>query len=152
MLVGKLNSIPAFFILSPSFDLPFSHLAPCHPQGVHASLECSTNVASVSWENSGPDQIQVVTAVNSRGSVTTCNSSSSNCTFRQLSCGESYVVSVVGHTDTCSSQPAVADMFYTGIYFLGILLLPCFLKISKYWTNWIFKEDEAFVLRLVLFL
>lgn len=79
------------------------------------SLECSTNVARVSWENSGPDQIQVVSAVDSRGAITTCNSSSSNCTFNQLSCGDSYTVSVVGHTDTCSSQPAVADMFHTGI-------------------------------------
>lgn len=95
---------------------PFSHLAPCQPQGAQVNLECSTNVASVSWENSGPDQVQVVTAVDSRGAATTCNSSSSNCTFRQLSCGESYAVSVVGHTDMCSSQPAVADMFDTGIY------------------------------------
>ncbi|XP_075901618.1 uncharacterized protein fndc7b isoform X2 [Nelusetta ayraudi] len=89
------------------------HSAPCQPQGAQVSLECSTNVAGVRWENSGPDQIQVVSAVDSRGAINTCNSSSSNCTFNQLSCGESYTVSVVGHTDTCSSQPAVADMFHT---------------------------------------
>lgn len=93
---------------------PFHHLAPCQPQGAQVSLECSSNVALVKWENSGPDQIQVVTAVDSRGVVTTCNSSSSNCTFSQLSCGERYAVSVVGHTATCSSQPAVAEAFYTG--------------------------------------
>lgn len=77
---------------------------------------CSTNKALVTWENSGPDQTQVVSALDSRGRTTTCNSSSSNCTFDQLTCGESYVITVVGHTDTCSSQPAVSETLSTGIY------------------------------------
>lgn len=68
----------------------------------------------MTWGNSGPDQTQVVSAVDSRGMITTCNSSSSNCTFDQLTCGESYVISVVGRTDTCSSEPAVAERLNTG--------------------------------------
>nr|XP_046247875.1 uncharacterized protein LOC124060678 [Scatophagus argus] len=87
--------------------------APCKPDGVLVNLQCSTNKASVTWGNSGPDQTHVVSAVDNRGIITTCNSSSSNCTFDQLSCGESYTVSVVGHTDTCSSQPAVAETLNT---------------------------------------
>ncbi|KAK9519631.1 hypothetical protein VZT92_022346 [Zoarces viviparus] len=84
--------------------------APCKPEGVLVDLQCSTNMASVTWGNSGPDQTQVVSAVDSGGMNTTCSSSSSNCTFDQLTCGESYVISVVSHTDTCSSEPAVAEM------------------------------------------
>ncbi|KAM3619311.1 uncharacterized protein V6R79_006036 [Siganus canaliculatus] len=87
--------------------------APCQPEDVLVNLECSSNEVSVTWGNSGPDQTQVVTAVDSRGASTTCNSSSSNCTFERLSCGESYTISVVGHTDTCSSRPAVAEMIHT---------------------------------------
>ncbi|XP_040040842.2 uncharacterized protein fndc7b [Gasterosteus aculeatus] len=84
--------------------------APCKPEGVLVDLQCSTNIASVTWGNSGPDQTQAVSAVDSRGMTTTCNSSSSNCTFDQLTCGESYVISVVGQTDhKCSSEPAVAE-------------------------------------------
>ncbi|KAL7397583.1 hypothetical protein ABVT39_024505 [Epinephelus coioides] len=84
--------------------------APCKPEGVMVDLQCSTNMALVTWGNSGPDQTQVVTAVDSRGMTTTCNSSRSNCTFDQLTCGESYVISVVGHTNSCSSEPAVANV------------------------------------------
>ncbi|XP_062419461.1 uncharacterized protein LOC119216595 [Pungitius pungitius] len=83
--------------------------APCKPEAVMVDLQCSTNIALVTWGNSGPDQTQAVSAVDSRGMTTTCNSSSSNCTFDQLTCGESYAISVVGHTDKCSSERAVAE-------------------------------------------
>ncbi|XP_039984445.1 uncharacterized protein LOC120790698 [Xiphias gladius] len=87
--------------------------APCRPDNVLVNLQCSTNLASVTWGNSGPDQSQVVSAVDSGGRVTTCNSSSSNCTFDQLTCGESYVFSVVGHTNSCSSEPTVSQRLNT---------------------------------------
>ncbi|XP_034066039.1 uncharacterized protein LOC117542456 [Gymnodraco acuticeps] len=87
--------------------------APCKPDGVLVDLQCSTDMAVVTWENSGPDQSQTVSAVDSRGMTSTCNSSSSNCTFDQLSCGESYVINVVGHTNTCSSDPAVSKRLNT---------------------------------------
>ncbi|CAL8306274.1 unnamed protein product [Lota lota] len=82
--------------------------APCTPQGAGVVLECSTNVAVVSWSATGPDQVQVVTAVGSRGDAVTCNSSTTNCTFGQLSCGESYSLTVVGHTQGCQKQPSSA--------------------------------------------
>ncbi|XP_068446237.1 uncharacterized protein [Clinocottus analis] len=86
--------------------------AACKPDGVSVDLQCSTNMASVTWGNSGPDQTQVVSAVDSRGTTITCNSRSSNCSFDQLTCGESYTISVVGHTDMCSSEPAVAETLH----------------------------------------
>ncbi|XP_047442067.1 uncharacterized protein LOC125008801 [Mugil cephalus] len=89
------------------------HSAPCKPKNVSVNLQCSTNVASVTWGNSGPDQTQVVTAVDMRGGVVTCNSSSSNCTFDQLTCGKQYTISVTGHTNTCSSEPALARQLNT---------------------------------------
>ncbi|XP_069009631.1 fibronectin type III domain-containing protein 7-like [Embiotoca jacksoni] len=90
------------------------HSAPCTPDSVLVDLQCSTNVASVTWGNSGPDQSQVVTAVDSRGMTTTRNTNSSNYTFDQLTCGNKYSISVVGRTDTCSSKAAVAEQLNTG--------------------------------------
>ncbi|XP_071342815.1 uncharacterized protein [Trachinotus anak] len=87
--------------------------APCKPDNVSVNPQCSTNMASVTWGNSGPDQTQVVSAVVRRGITVTCNSSSSNCTFNQLTCGESYDISVVGYTNSCSSEPALAQRFNT---------------------------------------
>ncbi|XP_055364580.1 uncharacterized protein LOC121202196 [Betta splendens] len=87
--------------------------APCKPNNVSVDLQCSTNVALVTWANAGPDQTQVVTAVDSRGGSTSCTSNSSSCTFNSLTCGESYVVSVAGHTNSCSSELAAAQGFNT---------------------------------------
>lgn len=91
-----------------------SSSAPCKPEAVQVNLECSTNKALVTWENVGPDQTQEVSAVDSRGTITTCNSSSSNCTFDQLTCGETYVINVVGHTNTCSSEPVISESLSAG--------------------------------------
>ncbi|XP_061884565.1 uncharacterized protein LOC133635404 [Entelurus aequoreus] len=87
--------------------------APCEPNSVTVNLHCSTNTALVTWGNVGPDQTQVVSAVDSRGLTTVCNSSSSNCTFDQLLCGESYIISVVGHTNSCSSDVVFAQQLDT---------------------------------------
>lgn len=107
-------------VLSSCLFLPSSS-APCKPETAQVNLECKTNTALVTWENVGPDQTQVVSAVNSRGAITTCNSSSSNCTFDQLTCGETYVINVVSHTNTCSSEPVISGSLSTGIK----LLSPC---------------------------
>ncbi|KAK2835181.1 hypothetical protein Q5P01_015665 [Channa striata] len=87
--------------------------APCKPSNVLVNLKCSTNVAVVNWGNSGRDQTELVSAVDSRGGITMCNSSSSNCTFNNLTCGESYLISVVGYTNSCSSEPAMAQRLKT---------------------------------------
>lgn len=92
----------------------FSFSAPCKPEGVQLNLECNTNKALVTWENGGPDQTQVVSAVNSRGVITSCNSTSSNCTFDQLTCGETYAINVVSHTNSCSSESVISGSFSTG--------------------------------------
>jgi len=105
-------TLTPYFCLSSS-----SSSAPCKPDSVSVNLQCSSNTALVTWGNSGPDQTQVVTAVDRRGLITTCNSSSSNCTFDQMSCGKTYVISVVGHTNTCSSEPAVGQQLITGTLF-----------------------------------
>ncbi|CAB1419900.1 unnamed protein product [Pleuronectes platessa] len=87
--------------------------AACKPDNVAVNLQCGTNSASVVWGNSGPNQTEVVTAVDSRGGIQTCNSSSSVCTFDQLTCGETYIIGVVGHTNSCSSEPAAAQPLKT---------------------------------------
>ncbi|XP_029988577.1 fibronectin-like [Sphaeramia orbicularis] len=87
--------------------------APCKPEAVSVALVCSTHMASVTWQNSGPDQMDMVSAVDSRGTTHECSSTTSNCTFEQLTCGESYTISVVGEAETCTSDPASADVLNT---------------------------------------
>ncbi|XP_006797927.2 uncharacterized protein LOC102776891 [Neolamprologus brichardi] len=105
-IVVTTSSIDCGLIEGSNYEI---QSAPCKPNSVMVNLQCITNMATVSWANSGPDQMQVVSARDSRGTVTTCNSTSSNCTFSQLKCGEIYGISVVGLTSNCSSEPAFAQ-------------------------------------------
>ena len=79
-------------------------------------LECSNNVVVVSWNGTGPDQVQVVTAVDTSGDTVSCNSSGTNCTFNQLSCGDTYTLTVVGHSQSCQSTPSTALSLHTGTH------------------------------------
>ncbi|KAF4097010.1 hypothetical protein G5714_022979 [Onychostoma macrolepis] len=80
--------------------------APCQPQSPTVQLQCSTNIATVTWDNNGADQFDVVTALNFTGGATMCNSTNRSCTFAQILCGESYSLSVVGFNGHCTSDPS----------------------------------------------
>ncbi|XP_062308247.1 uncharacterized protein LOC134012721 [Osmerus eperlanus] len=90
--------------------------APCKPTSPAVNLECSSNAAQVTWQNTGPDQLNVVSAVDRLGRSKTCNSTGSNCTFTQLGCGEQYTLSVVGQSQNCTSAPSTT---------LNLLTAPC---------------------------
>ncbi|XP_076840783.1 uncharacterized protein fndc7b [Brachyhypopomus gauderio] len=79
---------------------------PCQPQSLSTSLQCSTNVATVSWVSGGLDQSYRVSAVNYTGGQVDCVSSDTNCTFRQFLCGESYTLTAWGETPQCRSSPS----------------------------------------------
>lgn len=79
-----------------------------------ASLDCRSSIVVVKWENTVPGQENVVTAEDIRGMTTTCTSTSSNCTLNQLSCGETYVINVIGKADKCSSEPSFTQRLLTG--------------------------------------
>ncbi|XP_056304665.1 uncharacterized protein LOC130216807 [Danio aesculapii] len=80
--------------------------APCQPHSLSVHLQCSTNIATVTWDNNQADQFDMVTALNFTGGMTMCNSTNRSCTFTQLRCGESYTLSVVGFNGNCTSLPS----------------------------------------------
>ncbi|XP_051515678.1 uncharacterized protein LOC127418869 [Myxocyprinus asiaticus] len=82
--------------------------APCKPESPAVQLQCSTNIATVTWDNNGAEQFDVVTALNFTGGAIVCNSTNASCTFSQLHCGESYTLSVVGFTENCTSDPSTS--------------------------------------------
>lgn len=122
--------IDRFIVFYSSFSLT----APCKPSNLSVGLQCSSNVALVTWGNSGPDQNQIVTAVDTKGLVTTCNSSSSSCTFDQLGCGKKYIIGVVGYTNSCSSEPTVSSELNTGTSE----------RSAQLESNWVFSAFAVF--------
>ncbi|KAK1803500.1 hypothetical protein P4O66_020926, partial [Electrophorus voltai] len=79
---------------------------PCQAQRPSVSLECRTNVAMVTWTSNGVDQLYRVSAVNFTGGQVDCVSNSTNCSFSQFHCGDSYTLTVTGVTQQCKSLPS----------------------------------------------
>ncbi|XP_063075940.1 uncharacterized protein LOC134465972, partial [Engraulis encrasicolus] len=81
---------------------------PCIPSSVHASLDCDTQEAVVSWNQRGQQGVSyMANATNSQGAtLSTCNSFSDNCTLSGLHCGPEYNVTVTAHAHGCSSDPS----------------------------------------------
>ncbi|KAJ1170951.1 hypothetical protein NDU88_002822 [Pleurodeles waltl] len=86
--------------------------APCPPREVFAVPECTTNTAHVSWLPS-EGALSYMAVVNANGNSTTCNTTSTNCTFFELQCGTLYSVTVVALDDKCNSLAAPTSNFQT---------------------------------------
>uniref|UniRef100_A0A3P8XZQ8 Fibronectin type-III domain-containing protein n=2 Tax=Esox lucius TaxID=8010 RepID=A0A3P8XZQ8_ESOLU len=78
--------------------------APCDPQNSTVELECSTNVATVTWDLTSTAQNYTVTATDAFGTNSSCSTSKTSCSFSDLNCGQTYTFSVMGHTNVCMSE------------------------------------------------
>ncbi|MEQ2211433.1 hypothetical protein XENOCAPTIV_000729 [Xenoophorus captivus] len=80
------SSMPSQFIYMES--------APCDPANVTASLNCLSDVVTVTWSASaGANYYTVIAEAN--GYVDSCNSTSTSCGLTRLQCGENYTVTVL---------------------------------------------------------
>ncbi|XP_049332490.1 G surface protein, allelic form 156-like isoform X9 [Astyanax mexicanus] len=77
--------------------------APCVPQILSASVNCSRNTASVSWLSSPGALVYFVTANSSSGLSANCTSVNTSCDLLTLACGVAYTVTVMAKDNNCSS-------------------------------------------------
>lgn len=59
---------------------------------------------TVKWNRSNTTQNYTVKATTVAGVNSTCESSQSRCTFLNLTCGQLYTFTVVGHSNVCMSE------------------------------------------------
>ncbi|XP_061652447.1 uncharacterized protein LOC133488520 [Phyllopteryx taeniolatus] len=79
--------------------------APCKPENVTGDLNCSSNIMTVTWDQvSSLAQNFTVEARSASGVTSTCETNEGNCSFLDLSCGELYTFTVMGHTNVCMSE------------------------------------------------
>ncbi|XP_018532382.1 mucin-4 isoform X2 [Lates calcarifer] len=78
--------------------------APCKPENTTVDQNCSSNVMTVKWKQSSSTQNYTVEATSAAGVNSTCVSTESSCTFLDLSCGQLYTFTVMGHTNVCMSE------------------------------------------------
>ncbi|KAK6484735.1 hypothetical protein HHUSO_G12572 [Huso huso] len=87
--------------------------APCTPENPIVNLNCATNIASVSWDQSRAAQLYSVKALAGNGETASCNTSDTTCHLTGLNCGQKYTVNVLGMTGTCKSLTSSDLDLYT---------------------------------------
>ncbi|XP_067309533.1 uncharacterized protein fndc7rs1 [Pseudorasbora parva] len=81
--------------------------APCAPQNVSANVNCSSNIATVTWGSSQGAELYSVTASSVNGLSANCTSASTSCDLSTLTCGESYTITVKAKSSNCCSGNSV---------------------------------------------
>ncbi|XP_067845705.1 fibronectin type III domain-containing protein 7-like [Heptranchias perlo] len=76
---------------------------PCTPQSVDAALDCTTNIALVSWNFSNSTRLYTATAAARDGHQYSCSTPDTWCEITDLHCDEWYNVTVTAHNDNCNS-------------------------------------------------
>lgn len=89
-------------------------VAPCKPENTNVEQNCSSDVVTVEWDQSSTTQNYTVKATRAAGVNSTCESAESSCSFLDLSCGQLYTFTVVGHTNVCRSEMSSPTEKLTG--------------------------------------
>ncbi|XP_029473493.1 fibronectin type III domain-containing protein 7-like [Rhinatrema bivittatum] len=77
--------------------------APCTPRNVTTWIDCGTNTAILSWDNSPGATSYISTVTGANGEQLSCNSTDTVCEVSSLQCGQTYSVAVVAFGNNCSS-------------------------------------------------
>lgn len=89
--------------------------APCAPQNVTVSLQCSRNTASVSWVGSPGAVGYNVTAQGPDGDVRHSYVTGTSCQLPNMHCAQTYNIVVTPFSDTCAGFPSAAYTFIAGM-------------------------------------
>ncbi|XP_045549628.1 collagen alpha-1(VII) chain [Salmo salar] len=86
----------------------------CPPTNVTTSLQCDGNMGTVSWTAVARADMYLATATGDDGHTHTCSSNSTDCSFTDLHCAETYAVTVVTIVRGCHSDPSPDVELRTG--------------------------------------
>ncbi|XP_077077959.1 uncharacterized protein fndc7rs1 [Siphateles boraxobius] len=75
--------------------------APCTPTHVTAALNCTSNIASITWNSALGATWYSVKAEGSQGYKASCNNTVTRCDIPNLQCGQEYSITVMGVKGDC---------------------------------------------------
>ncbi|CAB1419901.1 unnamed protein product [Pleuronectes platessa] len=81
-------------------------MAPCIPQNLESSLNCSIRVGSLTWNASETAEFYIVTAKNDNGHKLQLSTNDTWTFFSEFLCGQEYFLSVEAVDSECRSQPS----------------------------------------------
>lgn len=77
--------------------------APCVPLMLDVEMDCLSDSAWLTWEESAGAELYIASAIDSDGEEFQCNSTEGQCTVDQLQCGRFYSFSVTASNIQCNS-------------------------------------------------
>ncbi|XP_043942820.1 uncharacterized protein LOC122814297 [Protopterus annectens] len=84
---------------------------PCVPENLQATIDCQSNVATVSWNESQGADFYSVMAMGADGHIIFCSATNTSCKMTDLRCGQPYNMTVTATGLPCnSSQSMVTDI------------------------------------------
>lgn len=111
-----IESQTAVEILQTSKSNCFSVIsAPCTVQNMLTTLNCTTNILTISWTPGSMPVNYSTTAVTTNGTTLRCVTQSSSCTMPELQCGQQYSVRVKPISSTCEGPSSIPEIVNSGI-------------------------------------
>lgn len=92
--------------------------APCDPTNVAATLNCLSDVVTVTWRASAGANYYTILAEAS-GHVDSCNSTGTSCELTKMQCGNDYTVTVLAGDTKCNSSIFAKTNITTGTFIFG---------------------------------
>lgn len=77
-------------------------------------MNCISNIAVVSWNNSAGALFYTATVTQEDGRSQSCWSDSKQCGMPNVVCGQNYTVAVTASNNRCSSKPSDARTLQSG--------------------------------------
>lgn len=81
----------------------FVHSAPCVPIMLDVEMDCLSDSAWLTWEESAGTELYIAMAIDNDGQLFQCNSTEGQCTVEQLQCSKFYNFSVMASNMQCDS-------------------------------------------------
>lgn len=111
---AKLNTFTLFSFYNSSYILFFLLPAPCPLITFLPTVDCTTNVVSVAWNDSVPGVTYVVSAIDATGQRQNCSGTDSGCELSTLDCGTHYNVTITPVRNGCMGIDSPTTMITTG--------------------------------------
>ncbi len=105
------------------FHITSSSLAPCIPTNVAAALNCTTNVASITWNSALGATWYLVKAEGNQGYKTSCNNTITRCDIPNLQCGQEYSITVMGLNGDCMGPASQPVTLVSGIELSSLVII-----------------------------
>ncbi|KAF7660957.1 hypothetical protein LDENG_00272160 [Lucifuga dentata] len=114
---------------------------PCVPKNPRGSLDCVTNFAWVSWDDTKGAYSYFVLAQEAGGHSSNCTTSSSSCSVPDLKCASLYTFHVTAINDNCDSDPSETFELETGPCALSSVTAVSECNSDQIHVEWVMGEE-----------